>query len=142
MHPILKNILVVLAGLVVGSVVNMAIVNLSSHVIAPPLGVDMTTVEGLTEGMGLLQPKHYLMPFLAHAFGTLVGAFIVARFAAAHRVSLALLVGVFFLIGGIIAVYMIPAPTWFAVVDLLFAYIPMAYIGACLGFLKAPIINT
>lgn len=133
MNPTLRNILVVIAGLVIGSMANMAIISLSSSVIAPPAGVDVTTIEGLTEGMHLFEPKHYIMPFLAHAIGTLVGAFIVARFAVRRQVSLAIFVGVFFLIGGIVNVYLLPSPTWFAVVDLVLAYIPMAYIGARLG---------
>ena len=133
MNPTLRNILVVIAGLIIGSMANMAIISLSSSIIAPPAGVDVTTMEGLTEGMHLFEPKHYIMPFLAHAIGTLVGAFIVARFAVRRQVSLAIFVGVFFLIGGIINVYLLPSPTWFAVVDLVLAYIPMAYLGARLG---------
>lgn|SRR5690606_20610315 len=133
MNPTLRNILVVIAGLIIGSMTNMAIISLSSSIIAPPAGVDVTTMEGLTEGMHLFEPKHYIMPFLAHAIGTLVGAFIVARFAVRRQVSLAIFVGVFFLLGGITNVYLLPSATWFAVVDLVFAYIPMAYLGARLG---------
>jgi len=45
----------------------------------------------------------------------------------------ALGVGAFFLLGGIMVNYMLPGPTWFAVVDIVFAYIPMAWIGARLA---------
>ena len=38
-------------------------------------------------------------------------------------------VGAFFLIGGIAAVAMLPSPLWFTVVDLVFAYLPMAWLG-------------
>jgi hypothetical protein len=41
----------------------------------------------------------------------------------------ALGLGVFFLLGGIAAAFMIPAPTWFIILDLVAAYIPMAYLA-------------
>jgi hypothetical protein len=47
MNPILKNILSVLLGLVIGSIVNMGIVMLSGSIIPPPEGGDITTMEGL-----------------------------------------------------------------------------------------------
>ena len=37
--------------------------------------------------------------------------------------------GVFFFIMGFIAVATIPSPTWFAVVDLVGAYLPMGWLG-------------
>ena len=40
-----------------------------------------------------------------------------------------MIVGVFFLCGGIMAARMIPAPTWFIAADLLLAYIPFAGFG-------------
>jgi hypothetical protein len=40
---ILRNVLAVIVGILVGSVVNMALINLSSSIIPPPLGVDVTT---------------------------------------------------------------------------------------------------
>ena len=40
-----------------------------------------------------------------------------------------LAIGGLFLIGGIIVNFMLPGPTWFAVLDILVAYIPMAWIG-------------
>jgi len=42
-------------------------------------------------------------------------------------------VGALFLAGGIAASFMIPAPTWFIVLDLVGAYIPMAWLGARIG---------
>jgi hypothetical protein len=44
-----------------------------------------------------------------------------------------MLVGVFFLAGGISAVIMLGGPLWFKVADLLLAYIPMGFLGATLA---------
>lgn len=129
MNPIFKNILAVLAGLVVGSVVNMAIIMVSSSVIPPPEGADVLTMEGLKASMHLFQPKHFLFPFLAHALGTLTGAFAAAMIAANNQMKIALGVGVFFLIGGIANCVLLPSPIWYTIVDVVGAYIPMAYLG-------------
>jgi hypothetical protein len=129
MHPIIRNILAILAGIALGSAVNMGIIMLSSSIIPPPEGADVTTAEGLKAAMPLFQPKHFLMPFLAHALGTLAGAALAARLAASYQQAIALSIGAFFLLGGIAAVFMVPAPLWFIVLDLVLAYLPMAYLG-------------
>ena len=133
MNPILKNILAVLAGLIIGSIINEGIVNIGSTVIPLPEGVDNTTMEGLKAGMLLFEPKHFIMPFLAHALGTFVGAFSVAKIAATHKLKFALGIGVFFLLGGITMVFILPSPTWFNALDLSLAYIPMGYLAGKLA---------
>jgi len=136
MNPIFKNILAVLAGLIAGSFINMGIIMISSSIIPPPDGVDNTTMEGLKAGMHLFQPKHFLFPFLAHAIGTFVGAFLAAIIAANRKMVFSLLIGVFFMIGGIVNVLMLPSPLWFTVVDLVGAYFPLAFFAAKLAQLK------
>ncbi len=130
MNKIARNILAVLAGLVVGGKVNMILIENSARIIAPPSGVDVKTVEGLKAGIHLFEPKHFIMPFLAHALGTFIGALLASIIAGSNHMRIALGIGVVFFIGGAVAVYMLPAPLWFNVVDLVFAYLPMAYLGA------------
>src|SRR5690606_40560173 len=60
-------------------IVNMSIIMISGSIIPPPEGADTTTTEGLKAAMHLFEPKHFLLPFLAHALGTLVGAFVTDR---------------------------------------------------------------
>ena len=129
MNSTLKNTLVVITGLIIGGIVNMGIIMISGSIIPAPNGVDVTTMEGLKETMHLFEPKHFLFPFLAHATGTLMGAFIASKFAANKQKSLAIFVGFIFLIGGSINVYVLPSPMWFNAIDLIGAYIPMAFIG-------------
>ena len=129
MNNTIRNILAVIAGLVLGGIVNMAIIKISGSIIPPPAGADMTTVEGIKAALPLLSPHHFLMPFLAHALGTFVSALVAALIAASHQMKIAIGIGIFSLLGGIAAVMMIPAPLWFDVVDLVAAYIPMGYLG-------------
>ena len=81
----------------------------------------------------LFEPKHFIMPFLAHALGTLVGAFLAGSIAINHKMKFALGIGVFFLAGGITNVFMLPSPTWFILFDLILAYLPMAWLGGRLA---------
>lgn len=129
MNPIIKNILVFVAALLIGGSLNMMIILISGSIIPPPEGVDVTTMEGLKKGMHLFEPKHFLMPFLAHALGTVLGAFLTFKFASSHNMLLAMGIGLCFLVGGIMNIFMLPSPLWFTLVDLIVAYIPMAYLG-------------
>lgn len=134
MHPILRNILAVLAGLVAGSLVNMALIHLGSALLPPPPGVDVNDVASINAHIGEYSVLQLLAPFVAHALGTLVGAFLTVRLAASHPMALALVIGGFFLLGGIMAVRMIPAaPLWFSALDLVMAYLPMAWWGSRLA---------
>lgn len=130
MNKTVRNILAVIAGVVVGSLVNMGIIMVSGSIIPPPEGVDSTTVEGLKAGIHLFQPKHFLFPFLAHALGTFVGALVTAFIAKNRKLLFAMIIGVFFLAGGIGNVLMLPSPLWFTLVDLIGAYLPMAFLAA------------
>ena len=129
MNPIFKNILAILTGIFIGSMVNMGIIMVSGSIIPPPDGADVTTMEGLKESMLLFEPKHFIFPFLAHALGTFVGAFFASLIATDRKMRFALGVGIFFLIGGIANTIMLPSPAMFTILDLLVAYIPMSYLA-------------
>ena len=126
----LKNVLAVIVGIVVGSIANMILVLLGPVIIPTPDGVDVTNVESIRSSMHLFEFKHFVFPFLAHALGTLAGAYLAAVIAASCRMAAAMVVGGLFLIGGIVNTFLIAAPVLFNVVDLVGAYVPMAWIGA------------
>lgn len=130
MNSIVRNTLAILVGIALGSIVNLAIISISGSIIPPPKGADLTTTEGLKASMHLFQPINFLMPFLAHSIGTFVGALATALIAASGKTILALVIGFFFLIGGIASVLMLPSPLWFTIIDLVFAYIPIAWIAS------------
>lgn len=138
MPNLLRNVLAVLAGVVIGGVVNMAIITVSSSLIPPPAGVDVTNAESLAKSIHLFEPRHFLMPFLAHALGTLVGTLVAYLIAATARAPIAYAIGAFFLLGGVAASLMIPAPAWFIALDLIVAYLPMAWLGILIGTRVSP----
>jgi hypothetical protein len=130
---LLRNVLALLAGIAIGGGVNMALITLGPWLIPPPAGVDVSSAEGLSKAMHLFQPRHFVVPFLAHAFGTLAGALAAYLIAASYKAPIAYAVGAVFLCGGVAASLMIPAPTWFIALDLLAAYLPMAWLGIQIG---------
>lgn len=133
MNPIARNILAIVVGFVIGSVVNLGLVNLGMSAVPLPEGADVSTMEGLRESMKMFTPVNFIFPFLAHALGTLTGAFVAAKLAASHQMKFAIGIGVFFLLGGITMVVMCGGPVWFIASDLLLAYIPMGFLGGLLA---------
>lgn len=86
---IIRNILVILVGVVLGCVVNMFIVMKGSL----PEGVNMMN---LNESMHLFEAKHFVMPILGHAVGTLVGAIAAGVIATTYKLRFAMSIGIFF----------------------------------------------
>lgn len=130
MHPTLRIVLAFLAGIVIGSLVNMGLVSVGSSFIPAPAGVDVSTMEGLKASLPLFEPKHFVFPFLAHALGTLAGAFMAAWLAQKKGMLLAMIIGGLFFMGGLANILMLPSPLWFSILDLSLAYLPMGYLGA------------
>jgi hypothetical protein len=113
----LLNLSRVIAALFAGSIINMCFVWLGQQWFSAPAGFKNAL------------PMHFLFPFLAHAFGTLSGAILMCWLKPKETRRYALIIGIIFLMGGISACFMIPAPFWFIAADLLLAYIPMALLG-------------
>lgn len=134
MSPAVKNVLVIIGGIAIGSIVNMGLIMLSPNIIPPPEGADLTTPEGIEAAYSLMEPKHFIMPFLAHALGTLAAGWFIGKYAAIANRKVALIAGAFFLLGGTTMAIMIDFPTWFKALDLGLAYIPMAWLGGKIGF--------
>jgi hypothetical protein len=126
---IFRNILAVILGAIVGSTVNLAIIAIGPALIPNPVGFDNSTTDNFVRTVHLLQPVNYIVPFAAHALGTLAGSLVAMFVAASHRIIIAGIIGVLFLTGGIIVTFIAPIPVWVIIVDLLLAYIPWAYLG-------------
>lgn len=123
---ILRNILALIVGLVIGGCVNMALIMLSGSIIPLPAGVNPEDIESIKANMHLYEAKHFIMPFLAHALGTFVGAVVAIKIAASYKTVFAYVIGGMFMIGGIMMAVDLPGPTWFEVADVVLAYLPMS----------------
>jgi len=126
----------ILVGALAGATLNMGVLLLGSKLMPNPPGVDVNDPASINAHIHEYSVLQLLVPFLAHALGTLAGAFLAARFNRGTGLGLlaALVVGALFLFGGISMVMVIPnAPLWFDALDLVLAYLPMAFLGARLA---------
>lgn len=133
MHPVVRTILAILGGAIIGGILNSLIVQMGPSLVGVPEGVNVNDLESIKANIHKYSFIQMMVPFLAHALGTLVGAFIAAKIAVAHFKLIGWVIGVFYLMGGIAAVYLIGGPTWFIVLDLVVAYIPMGLLGVKLA---------
>lgn len=129
MNPILRNIAAVLIGIVAGGMVNSTLVTNSGSIIALPEGFDPNDPESLIKFMPLFETKHFIMPFLSHALGTLVGAIVTGIICVKKSINLVYIISGFYFLGGTLMLVIISSPLWFAVIDLVFAYFPMAWLA-------------
>ncbi|MFM8595466.1 MAG: hypothetical protein ACKOBN_00045 [Flavobacteriales bacterium] len=130
----MKSILLSILGLFIGAITNGLIVQLGTKLVSAPAGHDLSTEKGLVEAMPHMQPIHFLFPFLAHAIGSFIGAFFVSKMKVERSLIHSMAIGFAFLAGGVMMVISLPAtPLWFILTDLIFAYLPMAYLGYRLG---------
>lgn len=130
---IIRNIAAVVVGFLVGMVINGSIVNFGPLVIPNPEGYDVSNLDTIKATFHLLQPINLIVPFAAHAFGTLTGSLAAFLIAGSRKSVFAYVIGIVTLAGGITASILIPAPMWFIALDLIFAYIPMTWIAILVG---------
>ncbi len=129
MPTTVRNFLALLAGYMLGAFVNMGLIMLGSMIIAAPEGYDPSSADSLKDNIHLFQPQHFIFPFLAHAIGTLVGAFVATKLAVSFKLFWPLFIGFLFFTGGVTLIWMVGGPLWFTALDLIFAYFPMAWLG-------------
>lgn len=139
MRHLLRSTFAVVLGLLLGGFANLAVLAVGTRVVPPPEGVDVNDPASINARLGEYEPIQFLAPFLAHAIGTLVGATVATLVAPGRRTVPAYVVAAFFLVGGISMFVMLPnSPRWFMALDLVVAYLPMAWIGGRIAARKPP----
>ena len=119
MKNIFKNIGIVLIGVISGSFVNMCLIIIGATIF--PTSIDFNYINA--------EFKYFFFPFLAHAIGTFSGAYICSKISTSNLLVYPMIIGLYFLFGGIYTITIIPSPLWFIVLDLSVCYIPMAWIA-------------
>lgn len=114
----LRRIGAVLGGTFIGSVVNMAIIQLNMSVLHPaPPGLDPNDMAALAAYVGGLPASAFLVVMLAHLGQSFVGGWAGARLSATSPMGVALVVGALTALGGLINLLILPAP-WFMWLEL------------------------
>ena len=129
-----RKILALLIGILAGGVFNMAIVTVSHAVYPLPEGLDPNDFDAFrahVEANGL-PTGAMIMVLAAHAGGSFVSGFVCGLIALRSWYVAAVVLGLVWTCGGIAMLMMLPAPTWFAVADVVL-YVPAALLGVRLG---------
>jgi len=109
----LRNLLAVLVGLVVGMAVNMALITLNSSVLYPaPEGLDMQDTEAFQAYLDTLPATAFLVVMAAHLGQATVGGWVAARLSATNPVRLALIAGAVTMAGGLMMLFTVTGPVW------------------------------
>ncbi|WP_166828837.1 hypothetical protein [Thalassoroseus pseudoceratinae] len=124
----LNKILAVGLGFGAGFLVVGLAMFISSLIYPPPKDLDMQDREAMTSFVQSLPVGAFLVVLLGHASGALVGGFVCGLISNEVWQLGPLIVGVGFLLSGILNLRMVPHPTWFAALDLLL-YLPAAWLG-------------
>ena len=122
MKQTLKNIAIVILGIIIGMIVNIGLIILGGIIFSAPENFEPMNAMNWDF-------KYFIFPFLAHSIGTLSGALIVSKLSNKSSIILPLIVGLYFLLGGIYMITILPAPMWFVLLDVILGYIPMALLG-------------
>jgi len=136
MKRILRNILAVLLGLIVGMGIMMLLHTLFASIVPLPEGVDFSKPESFKENIDKFTGLHFFTASLAHGLGTLSAAFIACKISLAKNRTF-ILVASLFLIFGILNARDLNPPILFTLLDLSLAYFPMAWIGKKLAGVKS-----
>ena len=122
MNQLFKNIGILIFGIIIGMIVNIGLIIIGGRIF--PLPENFETINAMNWDF-----KYFIFPFLAHSIGTLSGAFISSKLSRNYHIMIPLIVGLYFLSGGIYMATILPAPIWFISLDLILCYIPMALLG-------------
>ena len=122
MKKILTNIGIIILGIIIGMILNMGLIILGGIIFTPTENIE--SMNAINRDL-----KYFIFPFLAHSIGTFSGAFIVSKLSKKSNIIMPLIIGFYFLAGGIYMVTILPAPTWSVPSDVILGYIPMALLG-------------
>ena len=108
----MRNILAVLVGMIVGMGINMAFLFLNVALHPMPSGVTFEDAEGMVDYISTLPLQAFFLVLVAHLGQAFVGGWVAARISANHPMAVALIVGSLSLLGGFLNMMQLPHPWW------------------------------
>lgn len=125
-----RKILAVVAGVVVGAAV-VWLVQLVGHRVVPmPAGMDPMDMENVRAHMTEIPAAAFVFVLVGYVLGALAGGYTAARLGRAR--GLALVAGTILMLFGILNVVLIPHPLWVTVATFL-VFLPSAWLGGKLA---------
>ena len=112
---LLRNGLATVAGLAVGSAVNMGLITLNTSVLFPmPPGVSFEDTKAFGEYIASLPPLAYAVVFAAHYGQAVVGGLVAAQLSTSPRAGevSCYIIGGLTMLGSIMNTMALPVPAW------------------------------
>jgi MFS family permease len=132
-----KSILAVLTGLVVGFITIYLVELVSQQVYPLPAEVNLQDPEAMGTYMANAPAASLVLVLLAYALGSFLGGMVAARLATTKKMVHAIVVGVLLLLAGIANFYLLPHPIWF-VISAVIIYPLMSFFGGAMGSRDMP----
>ena len=122
---ILRNILAVILGLIIGNIAIMVLHYVGMIFYPLPEGTNMSDITAIAEYVKIAPLGALLMVMFAHLGGTFLAGLSTAL--VSKNINTAYIVGGFFTLAGIYNLYVLPSPWWFNIEVIL--YLPAAIYG-------------
>ena len=113
MHPVVRSILAILAGLLSAFVVIGLVEAIGMRLYPLPPGMDPRDPNSIKAVMANLPRGAMLCVLVAYAAGSVVGGWVAARFAPRAKLTHGMIVGLLLLTAGLLNMSTIPHPAWF-----------------------------
>ncbi len=127
-----KKFASMVVGLVAGVAVIRSIEMFAAFLFPPPLGIDFSDPDALTQFMDRMPAGAFILVLLAHATGSFAAGFSISAMIRKTWWTGPLVVGALLNLAGIANLILLPHPAWFACLDLPL-YLPLAWLGARTG---------
>lgn len=127
-----RNILAVIAGVILAGIVTYAVQTVGHQVYPPPENLDIKNLEAMKAYVATLPMGALLFVLLAYVLGSFAGGWLAAKIARSSQIHVPLTVGGVQLFFGLINLLMIPHPLWFAIAAVI-VFLPAAFLGGKLG---------
>ena len=108
----IRNLIAAFLGMLAGMGVNMSLVMLTLVSFPMPEGVDFTDTEAMPEYFATLPATGFLIVLAAHLGQSFFGGLVAALLSKDRPRTMALIIGVLSLIGGVVNLTELPHPTW------------------------------
>jgi len=109
----LRTILAVVVGLVVGMAWNMALIELNSSILYPmPEGTTYEDTEAFQAYLDSLPGQAFLVVMAAHLGQALFGGWVAAKLSVVKPVRQAMVVGAISMLGGLMMLLTVQGPAW------------------------------
>lgn len=108
----LRNVAGVLAGILLGSVANMALISLNAVLFPMPAGTQTNDPEAFKAYIASLPAAAFVIPFLAHFSQVVVGGLVASKVGKAATWKLVGIIGALTILGSVFTNLSIQPPAW------------------------------